>query len=78
MALGVEALICPGKTVSLTRNHQSCVCVSLEGPFSRAKRQPLKLPVRKAGGWGTWVAQSVKRPTSAQVMISRFVSLSPV
>ena len=27
--------------------------------------------------WGAWVAESVKRPTSAQVMISRFVSLSP-
>ena len=27
--------------------------------------------------WGAWVAQSVKRPTSAQVMISRFVSSSP-
>ena len=26
---------------------------------------------------GTWVAQSVKRPTSAQVMILRFVSSSP-
>ena len=26
---------------------------------------------------GTWVAQSVKRPTSAQVTISRFVSSSP-
>ena len=26
---------------------------------------------------GAWVAQSVKHPTSAQVMISRFVSLSP-
>ena len=26
---------------------------------------------------GTWVAQSVKRPTSAQVMILRFVGLSP-
>ena len=26
--------------------------------------------------WGAWVAQSVKRPTSAQVMISRSVSLS--
>ena len=25
----------------------------------------------------TWVAQSVKRPTSAQVMISQFLSLSP-
>ena len=27
---------------------------------------------------GTWVAQSVERPTSAQVMISWFVSSSPV
>ena len=26
---------------------------------------------------GAWVAQSVRRPTSAQVMISQFVSLSP-
>ena len=28
-------------------------------------------------GWGAWVAQSVKRPTSAQVVISRSVSSSP-
>ena len=28
--------------------------------------------------WGSWVAQSVKRPTSAQVMISQFVSRSPM
>ena len=27
--------------------------------------------------WGAWVAQSVGPPTSAQVMISRFVSSSP-
>ena len=27
--------------------------------------------------WGSWVAQSVKRPTSAQVMISQFVGSSP-
>ena len=27
--------------------------------------------------WGAWVAQLVKRPTSAQVMISRSVSSSP-
>ena len=26
---------------------------------------------------GTWVAQSVKHPTSAQVMILQFLSLSP-
>ena len=28
--------------------------------------------------WGIWVAQSVEHPTSAQVMISRSVSSSPV
>ena len=27
--------------------------------------------------WSTWVAPSVKRPISARVMISRFVSSSP-
>ena len=27
--------------------------------------------------WGAWVAQSVRRPTSARVVISWFVSLSP-
>ena len=30
-----------------------------------------------SGLWGAWVAQSVKHPTSAQVMISRFGSSSP-
>ena len=27
--------------------------------------------------WGTWVAQSVECPTSAQIMISQFMSSSP-
>ena len=27
--------------------------------------------------WGTWVAQLAQHPTSAQVMISQFVGLSP-
>ena len=27
---------------------------------------------------GTWVAQSVKRPTLAQVVLSRFMGLSPM
>ena len=31
----------------------------------------------KASCWGAWVAQSVERPTSAQVIISWFVSSSP-
>ena len=33
--------------------------------------------VKRYIGWGAWVAQSVERPTSAQVMISRSVSSSP-
>ena len=28
--------------------------------------------------WGVWVAQSVKCPTSAQVMISQFMCSSPM
>ena len=31
----------------------------------------------KRNSWGAWVAQLVERPTSAQVMISQFVSSSP-
>ena len=32
---------------------------------------------KKSAFGGTWVAQSAKHPTSAQVMISWFMSLSP-
>ena len=39
--------------------------------------QSFLLQVEKRCFWGAWVAQSVKRPTSAQVMISRFVGSSP-
>ena len=34
--------------------------------------------VLKTKSWGAWVAQLLEYPTSAQVMISRFVSSSPV
>ena len=34
--------------------------------------------VEKYSNWGAWVTQSVKCPTSAQVMISWFMSLSPM
>ena len=37
----------------------------------------LKICMRILKQWGAWVAQSVKRPTSAQVTISRSVSSSP-
>ena len=36
-----------------------------------------KTVLQKIRNRGAWVAQSVKHPTSAQVMISRFVSSSP-
>ena len=35
-------------------------------------------PTKIATMRGTWVAQLAERPTSAQVMISEFMSLSPV
>ena len=37
----------------------------------------VNVELEKQTNRGTWVAQSVKHPTSAQVMISWFVSLSP-
>ncbi|XP_044909606.1 band 4.1-like protein 1 isoform X15 [Felis catus] len=38
---------------------------------------PVILTDIKTTAWGAWVAQSVEHPTSAQVMISRFVGSSP-
>ena len=38
----------------------------------------LSLSLSRINSRGTWVAQSVKGPTSAQVMISQFMSSSPV
>ena len=43
--------------------------------FPRGGKNPHDLKVELY--WGAWVAQSVERPTSAQVMISWFISLSP-
>ena len=37
----------------------------------------IKINIKKIVPWGAWMAQSVKRPTSAQVMISQSVSSSP-
>ena len=36
-----------------------------------------QITLRQCGPGGAWMAQLVKCPTSAQVMISQFVSLSP-
>ena len=60
-------------------------------PLEQRERAPLRGPasgssftdpalgilVLKCPARGTWVAQLVKRPTSAQVMISQFVSSGP-
>ena len=56
----------------------------LEGVGSRGQSREETLVIRgrmrmkMSQLWGAWVAQSVKRLISAQVMISRSVSSSPV
>ena len=45
--------------------------------FSLKKKYTLKKKKKLHQLWDTWVTQSVKRPTLAQVMISWFVGLSP-
>ena len=40
------------------------------------KIDKLDLTLKSLVPWGNWVAQSVKHPTSAQVMILRFMSSS--
>ena len=52
-------------------NHVQCLPGQLGG--KTRCRGPLR-----GQGQGVWVAQSVERPTSAQVMISRIVGSSPV
>ena len=44
---------------------------------SRAAIVKMWSPNQQRLGTGTWVAQSVERPTSAQVTISQFMSSSP-
>ena len=49
-------------------------CLTWPEPYSRVFRMNI-LKIETPGG--AWVAQSVERPTSAPVMISRFVGSSP-
>ena len=46
-------------------------------PFPHLRSLSLKIK-KNNKHWGTWVAQLVERPTSAQIMVSQFVSSSPV
>ena len=47
-------------------------------PFAtHAVSVSLKIHLKKIIRWGAWVAQSVKRPTLAQVMILQFMGLRP-
>ena len=56
--------------LQFTINLKSTILATLPGVFSLVYRNCL-IP------WGAWVAQLVKWLTSAQIMISRFMSLSP-
>ena len=58
----------PSQIVS--EGSESILCVGQCAGHWRVKE-------KKTKPWGAWVAQSVKCPTSAQVMISWFVSSSP-
>ena len=74
----------PGMTLTLTET-QDMRCVSrvaAESPFPRVSLQicghpPQHDPIKTHWCSGAWVAPSVERPTSAQVMILRSVSSSP-
>ena len=50
--------------------------LSTRDPAAWSLRSAVLRCVTKSA-WGAWVAQLVKRPTSAQVMISQSVSSSP-
>ena len=54
------------------------LCLCLSAPPLLMLCLSLSLSLSKINEhWGTWVAQSVKRPTSVQVMISQSVGSSP-
>ena len=60
------------------REGPSCLCMCKTGPTTGGKKcHFLPLVTFTKQNRGTWVAQSVKHPTSAQVMISPFVGSSP-
>ena len=66
---------CPGKLTSVICINQAPLPLGPSG--ANHKSQERKRRVKKEGALGTWAAQSVEGPTSAQVTISQFVSASP-
>ena len=60
-----------------------CVCVCVcERERERERERKLTRIItiyflKRSVFWGAWVAQSVECPTSAQIMTSQFMSLSP-
>ena len=52
-------------------------CFTFLGNMLNGVQEKVYLKVKKSALWGAWMAQLVKRPTSAQVRISWFVSSSP-
>ena len=54
------------------------ICVLTGIYWKETASHPVALTRRVEISWDSWVAQSVERPTSAQVMISHFVSSSPM
>ena len=59
-----------GLSSSVSRNNLEELIVKFWKPVVKQNLLKVKL-------WGAWAAQSVKCPTSAQFMISQFMSLSP-
>ena len=57
----------------MSQQMKDSMCEPLSGLYFPRPKSPIRIPPLL----GTWVAQSVEHPTSAQVMISLFVGSSP-
>ena len=63
--------------VKMVKEALGCMSLVLQtGNIKSGIRDMWKIVLRDTPHWGTWVAQSVERPTLAQVMISWSMSLS--
>ena len=66
-----------GKVLAAFPNREGTAIQQFTENKSGPREESWRLPVKAQTSGGTWVAQLVKRPTSAEVMISQFVSSSP-